>query len=160
MKKVIVLFVVCCLSHLSFAQDLTRLEHSDIANRQFIETNNLKDFSRLATSADVGVAYIKQNQVKTYNKEKGIQLVRIKSNDLNYLDTNLNFASTIEMIVISISKPGFDIQSIDCSKFNQFKNLKYIYFVFQSNLIENKKLPKLNCVTDDIKQYYSNNRPI
>jgi hypothetical protein len=160
MKKFIVLVVVCCLSNLGFTQNMTRLDHSDLGNNQFIQTNNLEDFSLLATSAEVGVAYIDQNQVRTYNKEKGIQLIRVNSNNLQFLNSNLNFANAVELIVINVSKSGFNIQSIDCSKLEQFKNLKYIYFVFQTNQIENKKIPSLNCITDNIAQYYTNERPI
>jgi len=166
MKNSLVLIVVCCLSQLGFSQDLQRLEHSDLINNQFIQTNNLEDFSHLAISAKVGVAYIDQNEVRSYNEEKGIQLIRIKSSriqlirikssNLQFLNSNLSFANAVEMIVINVSEPGFDIQSIDCSILEQFINLKYIYFVFQTNLVENIKLPSLNCVTDEIKQYYSN----
>jgi len=156
MKNSLVLIVVCCLSQLGFSQDLQRLEHSDLINNQFIQTNNLEDFSHLAISAKVGVAYIDQNEVRSYNEEKGIQLIRIKSSSLQFLNSNLSFANAVEMIVINVSEPGFDIQSIDCSILEQFINLKYIYFVFQTNLVENIKLPSLNCVTDEIKQYYSN----
>ena len=156
MKKIIVLLVVCCLSNVGFTQNLTRLEHTDLNNNAFIQTNNLEDFSHLALSAEVGVAYIDQHQIKTYNEENRIQLIRINSSQLQFINSNLIFANAVEMIVVNVSKPGFDIQSIDCSKLEQFKNLKYIYFVFQINLIENENLPSLNCGPDDIKQYYSN----
>jgi len=145
---------------LCFTQNLTRLNLSQLSNKEFIQSNNLENFSILATSAEVGVAYIDQNEVRRFNQEKGIQLIRINSNNLPILKSNLSFANTVEMIVVNITKPGFNIQSIECSKLKQFKNLKYIYFVFQTNQIENKQIPSLNCTADNITQYYTCQRPI
>jgi len=145
---------------LGFTQDLTRIDFSDLSNNQFIQTNNLHDFAHLATSAKVGVAYIDEDQVRSYNNDTGIQLLRVKNNSLQFLNSNLSFANTVEMIIIKVSKPGFDIQAIDCSKFDQFINLKYLYFVFQINPSENNNLTSLNCLSDNIRQYYSNKLPI
>lgn len=160
MRKFILLLLVCCISNLGFTQDLTKIDLSDLSNNQFIQTNNLEDFSRLATSAEVGVAYIDQGQVRSYNKENGIQLIRVKHNSLQFLNSNLNFANTVEMIVINLPSPAFDIQTIDCSNLEQFQNLKYIYFVFQINGNEINNPSSLNCLSDNIMQYYSNKRPI
>ena len=84
MRKFILLLLVCCISNLGFTQDLTKIDLSDLSNNQFIQTNNLEDFSRLATSAEVGVAYIDQGQVRSYNNDTGIQLLRVKNNSLQF----------------------------------------------------------------------------
>lgn len=154
MKKVILLFVVCLISQISFAQELVEIDNSDFENSQYMKTNNLEDFKYLATKADVGVAYLEPNNLKTYNKENSIKLIRVTSNNVKELNASFNFSNSVEMIIIDILKPNLNLNTIDCSKLKQFGNLKYIYFRYQIDLKNNSELQKFNCLPVSVKQYY------
>lgn len=155
MKKVILFLVVCLISQLGFTQELVKLDYSDFENSQLMKSNSLDDFKNLATKAEIGVAYLERNNVKTYNKENGIQLIRLTDSDIAELNTSLDFSKSVEMIIIHISKPTFNLQTIDCSNLKQFENLKYIYFIYQIDIKENSELQKFNCLPIHVKQYYT-----
>ncbi|MBU2940100.1 hypothetical protein KO494_11175 [Lacinutrix sp. C3R15] len=155
MKKVILLFVVALTSQLAFTQELVKLDFSDFENTQLMKTNNLENFKYLATKAEVGVAYLEENKIKTYNTENGIKLIRVTSNAIEGLNKSLNFSSSVEMIIIDILKPNFNIKSIDCSNLKQFGNLKYIYFRYQIDIKNNSELQKFDCLPVNVKQYYT-----
>ena len=155
MKKVIFSIVVCFITYMSSAQDLKQLDQNKLNDQQFVASQNLEDFSRLATNAKVGVAYIESNGIKKYNTERGIKLIRIKGEDFQKLSSNTDFNNSVEMIIINISKPGFSISEADCNILNRFPNLKYVYFKYQTNLYSRGKLNKFNCTANKVKQYYS-----
>ena len=155
MKKVILLLVVCLISQLGFTQELVKLDYSDFENSQLMKSNALDDFKNLATKAEIGVAYLEQNKVKTYNKENGIKLIRITGSDIAELNTSLDFSKSVEMIIIHISKPTFNLETIDCSRLKQFGNLKYIYFIYQIDIKTDNDLQKFNCLPIHVKQYYT-----
>ena len=155
MKKVIFSIVVCFISYLSSAQDLKQLDQNKLTDQRFVSSQNLEDFSRLATSAEVGVAYIELNGIKKYNSERGIKLIRIHGEHMQLLNSGTDFNNSVEMIVITVSRPGFSISETDCNMLNRFPNLKYVYFNYTNNLYSNNKLKKFNCTTKKVKQYYS-----
>lgn len=147
--------MVCLISQLGFSQELVKLDYSDFENTQFMKTNNLEDFKYMATKADVGVAYLEPNKIKTYNTENGIKLIRVSSSNIQELNASMNFSSSVEMIIINILKPNFNLDTIDCSKLKQYDNLKYIYFIYQTDFKNNSELQKLNCLPVNVKQYYT-----
>ncbi|WP_452230181.1 MULTISPECIES: hypothetical protein [unclassified Lacinutrix] len=155
MKKVILLLVVSLISQLGFTQELVKLDYSDFENNQLMKSNALDDFKNLATKAEIGVAYLEQNKVKTYNKENGIKLIRVSSSDMEELNASLDFSSSVEMIIIQILKPNLNLETIDCSKLKQFDNLKYIYYIYQIDMENNSELQKINCLPIHVKQYYT-----
>ncbi|MDO6597953.1 hypothetical protein Q4512_13590 [Oceanihabitans sp. 2_MG-2023] len=155
MRKVILLFVVCLISQFGFAQELVKLDYSDFMNSQYMKSNSLEGFKYLATEAEVGVAYLEQNETKTYNTENSIKLIRVTSSNIDKLNTSLNFSSSVEMIIIDILKPNLNLEAIDCSKLKQFDNLKYIYYRYQIDIKNNSELQKFNCLPVTVKQYYT-----
>jgi len=159
MKKLILSIVVCLALQLSFSQDLIKLDFSDIDSPQFLKNKYLDNFKYLATSGKVGVAYLQPQDIKIYNKENTVKLIRVTSNNIEELNTTFTFSDSVEMIIIKISKSNFNLDIIDCSKLAQFKNLKYIYYIYESEFKKNAKLHTLNCLQLVAKQYYTKQLP-
>jgi len=155
MKKIIVLFVVCCITHFGFAQDLIKLEHSDIKNSQFIESNNLQDLANLISSSQTGFAYLGLNKTTKKNEESGIKLLQLKGEQISKLNSSLDFASSVQMIIIEISDPSFKTSDLDCLQTQQFTKLKYIYFRYTFEIDSNTDLQRFDCFTNAVKQFYS-----
>jgi len=155
MKKLILLIVICLGSQLSFSQDLVKLDFSDFNDSQMLRRSNLEEFKNLATKADVGVAYLESDEIKTYNVKNGIKLIRVASNNFQELNKSLKFSNSVELIIIDILKPNFNLDLIKCPDLKQFKNLKYIYFIYQIDLKNNNDLQKFNCLPTTVKQYYT-----
>jgi hypothetical protein len=155
MKKVILLLAISLISQIGFTQELVKLDYSDFENSQLMKSSSLEDFKNLATKAEIGVAYLEQNNTKIYNSKNGIKLIRVTSSDIEELNAFLDFSSSVEMIIIDIITPNFNLDTIDCTKLKQFDNLKYIYFRYQIEIKNNSELQKINCLPIHVKQFYT-----